>query len=73
MKSQSLELCSVRLSLWTADEKKELVTEALCWYYKSWTVDFVKVTNKACFYFEKQIFFQSMTNLQTCFYCYKLP
>jgi len=26
--------------------EKELVTEASCQYYKSWTVDFFKVTNK---------------------------
>jgi uncharacterized membrane protein len=29
--------------------EKELATEASCWYYKSWTVDFVKVTNTAYF------------------------
>jgi hypothetical protein len=38
--------------------EKELVTEAPCWYYKTWTVDFVQVTNKAWFYSEKQKLFQ---------------
>jgi len=47
--------------------EKKLVTEASCQYYKSWTVDFVKVTNKACFYFEKQILFQSMSNYKHIF------
>jgi len=32
---------------------KELVTETPCWYCKTWTADFVKVTNKACFFFGK--------------------
>jgi hypothetical protein len=47
--------------------EKELVTEASCRCYKTWTVDFVKVTNKAWFYLAKQKLFQSMSNLQTCF------
>jgi len=53
--------------------EKELVTETPCWYYKIWTADFVKVTNKAWFYLEKQKLFQSMSNLQKCFYCCSLP
>jgi hypothetical protein len=53
--------------------EKELVTEVSCRCYKRWTFDFAKVTkNKECFYFEKQILFQIMSNLQTCFYCSKL-
>jgi hypothetical protein len=48
--------------------EKELVTEASCLCYKKWTVDFFKVTkNKGCFYLEEQMWFQSMSNLQTCF------
>ena len=55
-------------------DRDPLITwEASHEYYKSWTVDFVKVTNTACFYFEKQILFQGMSNLQTCFYIFSLP
>lgn len=54
--------------------KDPLITwEASYDYYKSWTVDFVKVTNRACFYFEKQIVFQIMSKLQMCFYIFSLP
>jgi hypothetical protein len=47
--------------------EKEPVTEASCRYSKSWTVDFVKVTNKEWFYLAKRKLFQSMSYLQTCF------
>jgi len=47
--------------------EKELVAEASCQYCKSWTVDFVKVTNKAWLYFEKLILFQSMSNYKYIF------
>jgi len=49
-------------------DRDPLITwEASYQYYKSWTVDFVKVTNTACFYFEEQILFQSMSNFTSKF------
>jgi hypothetical protein len=43
--------------------ENKLVTEVTRYYYKGWTIDFVKVTSKTFFIFKK-ILFQSTIHLQ---------